>query len=126
MERSMRRLMLVLGTALGAQAVACATTPIPADKLSRSTAAVKSAEVVNADRVPSASVHLRLAREQLDRARQMLKDGDTERAEYMLLRSEADAEAAMNLAIGVEAQQDAIQTIRTVQTMKAQLEGPES
>jgi hypothetical protein len=112
--------------ALVAAVCGCATTPVPADKYARSRSAIRSAEVLAADKVPSAALHLRLAKEQLAQAKRLLEKGENEEAGYVLLRSEADAEAAMNLAREAWSKQDAMQTIQQVQQMKAQMEGPKS
>jgi hypothetical protein len=120
------KLPLTIVITFGVAAAGCATTPIPADKLSRSVAAVRSAEVANADQVPNASAHLRLAREQIGEAKSLLKRGDNEQASYLLIRAEADADAAMNLAREAQVKQDAMQTIESVRAMKSQMEVPKS
>jgi hypothetical protein len=79
-----------------------------------------------AEKVPSAALHLRLAKEQLEQAKHCLKDGDNEKAGYILLRAEADADAAMNLAREAWSKQDAEQTLQQVQQLKAQMEVPRS
>jgi hypothetical protein len=107
-------------------AVGCATTPVPADKYARARSGIHSAEVMAAEKVPNAALHLRLAKENLDKAKGLLKDGENEEASFWLLRAEADADAAMNLAREAWAKQDAAQTIQQVQQMKAQLEVPRS
>jgi hypothetical protein len=118
--------LVMIGGVCACLATACASTPIPADKLARSAAAVKSAEVANADQVPQARDYLKSARSELDHAKRLLQSGDNKAASFVLLRSEADAEAALNLAHESEAQKDAMQTIQSVQAIKAQLEVPKS
>ena len=121
----MRAMIIVAAVA----AAGCATTPVPADKYARARASIKSAEVMNVDRVPSAAAYLRTAKDELEQAKKMLKDGENEQAEYMLLRAEAAGEAALNLAKETWAKEDAARTIQNVQQMKAQMqaqEGPQS
>jgi len=87
--------------ALGACALslsACASTPVPADKLTRSQVAIRSARDLGAEQVPPAAMHLRIATEQVDLARKAMSDGDNKKAEYLLIRAEADAEAAIALS----------------------------
>lgn len=103
----------------------CASTPVPADKYARARAAIQGAEVLNAERVPDAAVRLRIAREELERAKGLLKDGENERAALELLRAEADAKASMSLARETWAKQDAAATIERVNEMKAQMEVPQ-
>ena len=107
---------------IGAASVAlgaCASSPVPADRLARSQAAVRSAHEVGADNVPPAALHLKVANEQLDLARRLIADGDNKRAEYILLRAESDANAALALAREAQARDDAMKTIDQVQRLKA-------
>jgi dsDNA-specific endonuclease/ATPase MutS2 len=48
--------------------------------------------------VPRAALHLKLADEQISQARQMIQNGDNERADYMTLRAYNDAELALAIA----------------------------
>jgi hypothetical protein len=98
--------------------VACATSPVPADRLAKSTAAVRSAHEVGADRVPPAALHLKVANEELDLAKKLLAEGDNHRAEYVLLRAQVDADTALQLAREEQARIDAQKTIDEVQRVK--------
>jgi hypothetical protein len=120
--------MTLWGTLAAAAAFAgCATTPVPADKYARARAAIAAAEAINVDRQPQAATYLRIAREEVELAKSLMKDGDNERAGYVLLRAESDGEAAMNLAREAWAKQEAQQTIENVRQLKSQMtEGPRS
>jgi len=107
---------------IGASSVvlgACAASPVPADRLAQSQAAVRSAHEVGAENVPPAALHLKVANEELDLAKRLITDGDNKRAEYILLRAEADANAALALAREAAARDDAQRTIDQVQKLKA-------
>ena len=106
-------------------AAACATQPVPADKYARARAAIQSAEVMNVERQPGAAAHMRLAREQLASAKTLLEKGENENAGTVLLRAEADAEAALNLAREAWAKQEALQTIEQVNQLQAQMQQTE-
>jgi hypothetical protein len=109
---------------IGAASVAlgaCASSPIPADKLARSQAAIRSARENGAERVPDAALHLKVANEQLDVARKLLVDGDNKRAEYVLMRAEADAETAVALARESTAREEARRTLDEVQKLKSSM-----
>ena len=105
---------------------ACASTPVPADKLSRSQAAVRSAEEMNAQAEPAAAMHLRLAHEQLALAKQLLKEGEIDRASSVLLRAEADADAARELARKHSARVEADTAKQNIEQMKSSMGGPKS
>lgn len=113
---------LALVTLSAAAIAGCATTPVPADKLARSQAAVKSAEELNADADPQAALHLRLAREQLATARRMMVDGKSDRAKFVLMRAEADAEAALNMARAKSARIEAARAMQDVQQVRTQMQ----
>ncbi|MDP2310183.1 MAG: DUF4398 domain-containing protein [Pseudomonadota bacterium] len=82
--------------AIGANAAGCATTkPLYTEG---STAAIRSAEELGAPEVPQASLHLQLAKEELEAATALNEKGDEDEAKSMLLRAEADAELAIALS----------------------------
>lgn len=98
---------------------ACASSgPVPAERLARSEAAVRGAQEVGADRVAPAAMHLKAANDELDMARKLIADGDNMRAEYILMRAEADANVARSLAREVQARNDAQKTLDEVQKLK--------
>jgi hypothetical protein len=81
------------------------------EKIAATDSSIRAAEEVGAPRVPQASLHLQLAKEENGQAQQLIKDGDTKRAEGQLMRAQADAELAVALAreapMQVEAQHEA-------------------
>jgi hypothetical protein len=74
---------------------ACAKKPLTTDS---TTAAQRSAEAAGAEDVPQAKLALQLSKENLEKAQALYEDGDTDEAESMLKRAEADAELAAALA----------------------------
>ena len=76
---------------------ACASYPPPTDHLASAIAATRGAQEAGAPQVPKAALQLKLADEQIAQARQMMEDGDNERADYMTLRAYNDAELALAL-----------------------------
>jgi hypothetical protein len=115
--------LVVIAVGLGA----CASNPpIPADKLSRSQASVRSAQELNAQAEPQAAVHLRLAQEQIVEAKKLLGRGENQRASLMLERAEADADAARELARRHAARIEADTAKRNIEDMKQSMRGPKS
>ncbi len=118
---------LILATTFAATAlVGCASSPVPADKLARSQAAITSAEEMNAARVPQAALYLRMAQDELNQAKLYLKDGDTERATAILGRAEADGQASLHLAREAAARAEAQKTVDSAQELKKQMSQPAS
>lgn len=80
------------------------------EKIAATDSSIRAAEELGAPKVPQASLHLQLAKEENGRAQQLIKDGDAKLAEGQLMRAQADAELALALAreapMQVEAQQE--------------------
>jgi hypothetical protein len=84
--------MAILATAIIA---GCSSAPL---RTEASTAGIRAAEEAGATKVPQASLHLQLAREELELAKALSAKGEKEQAASMLLRAEADAELAVVLS----------------------------
>ena len=94
------RSLVSLGTAL--LFAACAhVTPAPERELADSRAAIRAAESVGADGNPRAAAHMKVARDRLDQAEELISDGDG--AEAKLLLEEAIVESQLAAAIVEEA-----------------------
>ncbi|WP_437820822.1 DUF4398 domain-containing protein [Sorangium sp. So ce1078] len=95
----------VILTLLGASAAGCAAPTAPFnERVVASQVMIRTAEEVGAEEIPPADLHLRLAREQVERARRLSAEGAPDRAQRMLLRAQADAELALALTRGARAQ----------------------
>jgi len=79
-------------------AMACASAPPPTARMASTQAAVRAAKEVGAERVPQADLHLKLAEEQVGKAKQMIDYGENERADFLLQRANADAELGLAMA----------------------------
>jgi hypothetical protein len=77
---------------------ACATYPTPADHLANSVASVRGAQEAGALGTPQSALYLRLAQEEVAKAKALMDDGKNERADYLAARASADAELALALA----------------------------
>jgi hypothetical protein len=88
------------GLAIGVAVVGfgCASAPPPTEQLASAEASLRAAREIGAAQVPRAELHLRLAQEQLTKARTLSKDGDNEEAARLMDRAHADAELALALA----------------------------
>lgn len=99
-------------------AVGCESIPAPVDQLAASQAAIRAAEEVGAEKDPQAALHLKLAHEQFDKAKQMMDAADNEIALRLLLRSEADAEVARAFAKKVSSAEAAEEAEKQIQKLK--------
>lgn len=103
--------VVLLATAAAALSAGCASHPPPTDHMASAIAAVRGAQVAvaSAGQVPEAALQLKLAEEQVSKAREMVERGDNERADFMTLRAYNDAELALALARQHQAQQAVLQ-----------------
>jgi len=76
---------------------ACASTPKPTERMASTQSAIREATEVGADRVPEAQLHVKLAQEQVQKAKELMDKGDNQRADLMLQRASADAELGIAL-----------------------------
>lgn len=118
----MKTVTLVAAAIASAAIAGCATTtPVPADKLARAQAVIHSAEQMGPSADPRAALHLALAKQQVAQAKGLMKNGDNGSAGLVLLRAEADAEAALNLARAWWAERDANEALDEVRHLTARM-----
>jgi len=111
------KLAIVTGSVLfAAFAAGCASAP--AVNKEGSTSAIRAAEESGASSVPSASLYLQLAKEELEHAKGLVAKGENEEAESMLLRSQADGELAVALSRGDADKKEAIQAVERVRQLR--------
>ena len=80
-------------------ALACgASFPEPTQRMADAESAHRSALELGAANQPAAQLHVKLAEEQMTKAKTLIKDGDNKTADSLLIRSKADSELALALA----------------------------
>ena len=98
----MKGLKLGVGLAVGGTAalglVACGGAPAPHERAASSQAAIRTASEMHAEQQPQAALQLKLAEEQFQKGKQLMNDGDNDRANYVFMRAQADAELALAMA----------------------------
>lgn len=82
--------------------------------------AQRSAEEMGAESDPQAQLHVKLAEEQLNRAKGLMASGDNRRAEYVLVRAKGDAELALALARAASAKVEARRAIERATALQSQ------
>jgi N-methylhydantoinase A/oxoprolinase/acetone carboxylase beta subunit len=84
---------------VGMTVAACgASFPVPTQRMADAESAERSARELGADSQPAAKLHLRLAQEQIAKAKATVEKGENQRADQLLVRAKADAELALTLA----------------------------
>jgi hypothetical protein len=100
--------------------VACASYPPPTERMTTTEAAIRGAREVGADQIPRAALHMKLAQEQADKARQLMQDGYNDRADLTLKRAQADAELAIGIAREAQMTQKAHDAEMNLQKVKSE------
>ena len=67
----MKRVSARIGIGVAAAALGCASGPGPGERVASTQAAIRAAQEVGAQRVPAATLHLQLAKEQSDYAAEL-------------------------------------------------------
>jgi hypothetical protein len=99
----MKLFALVVPVIALAPLLGCASYPAPQQHMADSAAAVRGAEEVGAAAQPQAALNLKLAQEEVGRAKALMDDGKNEEADLMTLRAKADAELGGAHARGAKA-----------------------
>lgn len=100
---------------------ACASFPPPTESMATAIASVRGAEEVGAADVPAAALQLQLAREEVEKAKTLLDDGENESAHYQALRASNDADLAIALVRQDEAREVAQTAKQRVETAEAEV-----
>ena len=108
--------MLAVSVLFAALTAGCGSSP--AVNKEGSTSAIRAAEESGASNVPSASLYLQLAKEELENAKGLVAKGENEEAESMLLRSQADGELAVALSRGDADKKEAVQAVERVRQLR--------
>ena len=86
---------------------ACGGAAVPQEALSAAQASAKGAEVGGAQEDPKAQLHLKLAHEQIEKAKKLIADDDNEEAARVIDRAQVDADLALALAEEAKARRSA-------------------
>ncbi len=78
--------------------LACASFPVPTQRMADAESAQRSSIELGANTQPAAQLHVKLADEQMTLAKAKIHDGDNKAADSLLIRSKADSELAIALA----------------------------
>lgn len=90
--------------------MACgASYSAPMQRMADAQAAYRAAKEAGAEQDPQAQLHLKLAEEQFAKAKTLLDQEENRRADFLLIRSKADAELALAIAQENESRQAAEQ-----------------
>jgi hypothetical protein len=117
-------MVMLTGSVLFAAMIAgCGSSP--AINKEPSTSAISAAEEAGASKIPSASLYLQLAKEELDNAQRLATKGDKDQAQSLLLRAQADGELAVVLSRGDADKTEAIQAIERVRKLRQDNQLPE-
>jgi hypothetical protein len=81
-----------------ALSLACASFPVPTQRMADAESAHRSALELGAATQPAAQLHVKLAEEQMAKAKVAIANGENKEADSLLIRSKADSELAVALS----------------------------
>lgn len=120
MRRKLAMRMFWLGIA-AASALACGGAAVPQEALSAAQASAKGAEVGGANEDPKAQLHLKLAHEQIEKAKKLIADDENEEAARVIDRAQADADLALALAQEAKSRREAKEADEQLGKLKKKL-----
>lgn len=107
---------------LALAAIGCGGAAVPHDQLASSQAAIRAAEEVGANQVPSAELHVRFAKDQVAKAKALIADDENEEAALVLQRAQSDAELALAITRESAVRAQAQEALAQVQSLRQQLQ----
>jgi uncharacterized membrane protein len=120
---SYQRFVMLSGVALALVMGACGGAPLNQAKLAQAQAAMHAAETLGAANDPKAKQSLDLARQQIDKAQRLARDGEGEEANLYLSRATADADLASQLMRTQSAQQKAREAVAKARALAGNTPG---
>lgn len=106
---------LAMCTAL---AVGCSNQKAPHTALTEAQSEVSAAEARGAQEVPQASLHLKMAKDAIAEAKQLMEEGQHEEAKAALERANIDAKLAKSLATEEQIKDEAQEQIDRVKSLE--------
>ena len=115
----MRQVLPFVAVAIfGVFVAGCGSYPAPTERVASAEAGIRGAQEVGANNVPQAALSVKLAQEEVQKAKQLMQDGDNRRAELILMRAQADAELALAQAREAQAKVEAQTAVDQVKALR--------
>jgi pyridoxal biosynthesis lyase PdxS len=109
----------VLGFVMsGVFVMGCGSYPAPTERMASAEAAIRGSQEVGSGNVPQAALSIKLAQEEVQKAKQLMQDGDNRRAELILMRAQADAELGLAQAREAQAKVEAQTALDQVKAIR--------
>ena len=122
LRSAVMRTEIMLAAVLGVFAgFGCAGTAPPTERLTTAEAAIRGAMEVDASSLPRGALHLKLAQEQVDKAKRYIEDDMNQRADLALRRAQADAELAIVLSKEQHARAEAEEAAQKVERLRKEV-----
>lgn len=109
--------LFALGGA-AALALGCTSATAPQAEYTEAKTAIGAAEAEGAQDIPQASLYLKVARDNAEKAKELMDNDEHEAAEMLLERAQADAELARSLTQEAKVRKEAEDEIQRVQSLK--------
>ncbi|MCK6591765.1 MAG: DUF4398 domain-containing protein [Polyangiaceae bacterium] len=106
---------------LAIAAIGCGGAAIPHEQLASSQASIRAAEEIGANSYPTAELHLRFAKDQVEKARALIADDENEEAKLVLQRAQADADLAIAITKESSVRTEAERALAQVRELRQQI-----
>lgn len=98
--------------------MACGGAAVPQSELVDAKSSVSAAEAVGAEDEPRASLHLKMAKDAIVEAEQLIEAGENEKARAAFERARSDAELAISLTSEMKTQRSAEEALEKVKGLQ--------
>lgn len=102
-----------------AAAAACSAPKPPTSQMTAAKAAIRGAVEAGAKKAPRGALHLKMARDQVGEAEDLIAAEEMTRAKHLLIRAEADGNLAIELAKEAEATQELTEIKEKLRRLRA-------
>lgn len=99
----------------------CGSAAVPQEQLTAAEASTKGAEVAGAPEDPRANLHLKLANEEIAKAKALIAEDDNEEAARLIDRAQADADLALSLAREARAKKEVAEAKEQIEELKQRM-----
>lgn len=114
----MTRIVPLLSAGLAIAAMTGCSSTLPPERIAEPRASIRAATELGAQNNPQAALHLKLAQDQVAQADKLLKDGDKDKAGWMLMRADADAELALAITKDEKLKGEVVEAQKRIQDLK--------
>ena len=117
---TMNRTIVILTSLIALVASSCASAQLP-DENYAPAQTIAAAEERDVDNLPEAKLHLKLARDQMQEAEALRKDGKEDEADILMMKAQADADYALAILRRQDQQAETEEVRKKLEELRAEM-----